>query len=98
MTSDNGATRRRQLLRAVNEQIRELSDGWDVGRFHCECADPDCSEMIPLTTQAFDAAASVAGGFLVAPEHAIRSGARVVLSQESFAVVAAAPAGVDGSW
>jgi hypothetical protein len=45
------------LIREVNEQIRELASqfGDEIsGKFVCECDDPDCMERVVLSLGEFD--------------------------------------------
>jgi hypothetical protein len=62
-----------RVFREVNERIRALADGPPATRreFICECANPDCAELVPLTLAEFDALPSV-----VAHRHAATASAR----------------------
>ena len=64
--------RRVELLREVNDRIREIGDGFDypgVGlEFLCECGADDCSEKVPLAPDEYDRLPK-ARRRLIAPGH-----------------------------
>lgn len=60
------------LFRAVNERIREVSDGLEPVvpvEFICECSRRDCTALITLTLAEYGAVRAESIWFAVVPDH-----------------------------
>ena len=91
------ATEREQRI-ALNEAAfrvaNERMDAWEerhregaTEEYVCECADPDCTEMLWLTRQQYESVRSDSRRFVVVPGHEIPDAEHVVERGDSFAVV-----------
>ena len=88
------------IFRAANERIRATADAEEIEDrvpFICECADPACRELIPMTTQEYREVRQDARWFLNLPGHEASSQgwAQVVRRHDHYLVVEKiGPAGV----
>jgi hypothetical protein len=61
------------IFRELNERIEAAASphGWDghVFEFMCECSNPDCTLMLPMTLANYEAVRSNPKAFVVAPGH-----------------------------
>ncbi len=60
------------LFRDVNERIAESAEGGfhaDRTEFVCECADPSCTERVPVTLAEYESVRQKSTTFLLAPGH-----------------------------
>jgi hypothetical protein len=59
------------LFRDVNERIAESADSLEVDKieFVCECADPGCTERVPVTLAEYERVRAKPTTFLLAPGH-----------------------------
>ncbi|HEX2505561.1 MAG TPA: hypothetical protein VHK22_05075 [Gaiellaceae bacterium] len=72
------------LFRAVNERIRDVSDGLEPNvpiEFICECSRQDCTLPIALTLGEYAAVRSEPTWFAVSPTHLWDASAERVLSE-----------------
>lgn len=80
------------LFRSVNEQIEDAatSGGRDahVFEFLCECSNPDCTLLLPLTVFEYEHVRANPTHFLVAPGHELPEIESVVARKGSYQVVA----------
>jgi hypothetical protein len=71
--SATDATRRRALLREVNDQMLAIAQRWQLWdcriEFHCECGRASCHEMAALLPLEYSHARRSADAFLLAPRH-----------------------------
>lgn len=78
------------LFRQVNERVadvnRELSDG-DTVDFICECANPDCVEMIALTLAEYESVRSDPRHFALRPGHERQGIESVIARNDRFVIV-----------
>jgi hypothetical protein len=69
----NGAPVRSELLREVNERIREVGRNGDFAmsglEFVCECGGGDCVAMVELTVEEYEGL-RLGPGFVLAAGHA----------------------------
>jgi hypothetical protein len=68
-----GAREPLDLLAEMNERIYEVATraqlrAGDRWHFRCECSDPDCMELVPLSLSRY-AALTQNGGAVLAPGH-----------------------------
>jgi hypothetical protein len=79
------------VFRSANERIREAAHEHQVeGRvpYICECADPECTRVIPLDPNEYAELRSNPRWFLSAPDHdAVADAARVVAQRERYLIV-----------
>jgi hypothetical protein len=77
------------LFRDVNERIAESADLFDVERpeFVCECADPNCTERVPVTLAEYEQVRKKSTTFLLAPGHDEPDIEHVVSDRGRFHVV-----------
>ena len=77
-------------FREANEEIepRAVVAGVEMVPFICECANPDCTKIIRVTTQEYEAVRADPVLFLNAPSHEAYSGkyAEVVSENSRFVV------------
>lgn len=78
-------------MRSVNERIRNLAPRPpDIAGFHCECGAPECSAIVVLTREQFDALCTDADSSLVACDH-VPDGHTVLRSFRGIAVATRVP-------
>ena len=79
------------VFRSANEKIREAADEHHVEArvpFICECADPECTRVIPLDLREYAEVRSNPRWFLTAPDHdAEADAARLVARRDTFLIV-----------
>ena len=77
------------LFRAVNERIRELGvPALGVADLICECADGECTRVMPMTLGEYDSVRSDPSLRAVLPGHdRVELGGQVVWRTERFVVV-----------
>src|SRR5205823_5392277 len=79
-------------FRESNERIEEAAERYGLRGpipFICECADPNCVQLIRLTPADYEEVRSIPTWFAVVPGHDQTAGphARVVREHETYAVV-----------
>jgi hypothetical protein len=82
-------------FRIANERMQSWEERHRDGAhedYVCECADPDCSERVPLTGPEYEAVRSDPRHFLIVPGHEIPEVETVVAGNERYSVVEKAPA------
>jgi hypothetical protein len=91
---DDGAeatgVRRQMLVRGVNERIRTLSEGVDVGGefdLVCECTNGGCFERLTISLDDYEALRRFPSRFAVNPAHVDADSDRVVGETQRFVVV-----------
>jgi hypothetical protein len=89
MNTPEGKARTESAFREVNERIAENARRFDAGstEFICECADPQCTERVEATIEAYEAVREDGATFLLAPGHGDRSIEKLVEHGGSFMVV-----------
>ena len=83
------AARNEALFRDINEQISEVSEG-QQGRWFdalCECADPACVTLIPITADEYAKVRARGIRFALRGGHELPEIERVVERHEHFVVV-----------
>ena len=89
-TSDSRAAkgaRNQALIREVNERIEQLADEAAHPAFLCECANPDCVEIIQLSIADYESIRSSPTRFPVKPGHDYPEFERAVDENEHYMVV-----------
>ena len=84
--AEKGA-RNQALIREVNERIQQIADDAAHPAFLCECANPDCVEMIVLSVAEYESIRSSPTRFPVKPGHDYLEFERVVDENEHYIVV-----------
>jgi hypothetical protein len=79
-------------FRAANERIAESAAEYEMGEripFICECADPECTQIVQLSLQEYEAIREHSRHFLNVPGHQAAGGpvVQVVEDKEHFVVV-----------
>jgi hypothetical protein len=73
------AARNQSLFRGVNESLEEAMRELPIAQdFLCECADPDCNEMVSLSVSEYEQVRSVPTRFVIVPGHELAEAERVV--------------------
>ena len=84
--------RNQATFREANERIHAAAGVYDVSMrvpFICECADPTCSEVVPLELREYEEVRSDPRRFLMVPGHEGASmGAAIVVEERSRYVIA----------
>jgi hypothetical protein len=77
------------VFRAGNERIdATLGDAHGTTTFMCECGDPQCFQMIDLTTEAYEAVRAHPARFFVVPGHEDLTAGEVVVEEAAgFTIV-----------
>ncbi len=77
------------LFRDVNERIAESAERFEAERaeFVCECANPNCTERVPMTLSEYETVRADPATFVVAPGHEQGDIERVVSERRRFYVV-----------
>jgi hypothetical protein len=76
--------RNEAVFREVNERIREVSAHWaaaDAVSFVCECSLADCVEALTLTLEEYEAIRVEPTWFVVAPDHVLPDGERLIRTE-----------------
>jgi hypothetical protein len=80
------------IFRAANERIHAAAGVYDVSMrvpFICECADPTCSEVVPLELREYQEIRADPRHFFNVPGHeAASQGAAIVVEERSGYVIA----------
>jgi hypothetical protein len=79
-------------FRAANERIAESAVEHEMGEripFICECADPNCTQIVRLSLHEYEAIRKHSRHFLNVPGHQVAAGpvVQVVADKEDFVVV-----------
>lgn len=91
--SSERAARNQSLYRAVNERVKEINEAFDdlgsLGDWICECANPECTEPVPLTHEEYEAVRTRPTCFLVLPDaaHVLVDVENVIERHERYWVV-----------
>ena len=77
------------LFRNVNERIAESAQGFDSeeATFVCECADPACTERVPVSLDEYEEVRSDGTQFVLAPGHENEDVERVVARRRGYQIV-----------
>jgi hypothetical protein len=77
------------LFRDVNERIAESAQGFDSeeATFVCECADPTCTEQVPVALEDYEDVRADGAQFLLAHDHEDEEIERVVEKRRRYQVV-----------
>jgi hypothetical protein len=89
-TNDSRATKgasNQALIREVNERIEQLAEDAAHPVFLCECANPDCVEMIELSVAEYESIRSSPTRFPVRPGHVYLEFERVIEENVHYIVV-----------
>jgi hypothetical protein len=89
-TNDSHAAkgaRNQALIREVNERIEQLAEDAAHPAFLCECANPDCVEMIELSVAEYESIRSSPTRFPVRPGHVYLEFKRVIEENGRYIVV-----------
>jgi hypothetical protein len=84
--AEKGA-RNQALIREVNERIEQVAEDAAHPAFLCECANPDCVEMIVLSVAEYESIRSSPTRFPVKPGHVYVEFERVVEENGHYIVV-----------
>ena len=93
MPSAARSAKNESIFRAVNEQIRTISEGFSVAdegdpvSFVCECSKPDCVAAVWATLGEYLAVRARPDQFLILAEHLDPDQERIVTRTDRFAVV-----------
>jgi len=79
-------------FRSANERIAESAVEYEMGEripFICECADPDCTQIVQLSLHEYEAVRENSRHFLNVPGHEVAGGpvVQVVADKEDYVVV-----------
>lgn len=78
------------LFRAVNEQIRRISESFDAESeldLLCECVNPGCFERLGASADEYESVRGFPSRFLVKPDHVALDSERIVEEAPGFVVV-----------
>jgi hypothetical protein len=77
------------LFRDVNERIAESAQGFDSDEatFVCECADPECTERVPVALEDYEEVRSDGTQFVLAHGHEDEEIERIVAKRRGYQVV-----------
>lgn len=83
------AARNEDLGRQVNERVKRRMGAMQDGKIHvlCECADPDCEEVIPLAAAEYERVRQVDSDFLVVTGHELPDVECIISSLGSWSIV-----------
>jgi hypothetical protein len=81
------------LFRAANERVKDSEEQRTrvVERYFCECADPECRGMVPLSRADYERVRSDSRHFVVVPGHERPEVDKVLERHEGWAIVEKAP-------
>jgi len=88
--SQERLARNESFFRQVNERINDVADGFqgeDVYEFFCECADPECTERIELSSADYEWVRASPTRFVLARGHAAPEIEHVVEREDEHVVV-----------
>jgi hypothetical protein len=78
---------RKERLARNEAHARDLNERFGLGRFVCECSDPDCMEVIRLPLHIYQSIHVDNRRFLVIPGHTVPQMEDLVVERPSWAVV-----------
>jgi hypothetical protein len=78
---------RKERLARNEAHARDLNERFGLGRFICECSDPDCTEVIRLPLHIYQSIHVDDRRFLVIPGHTVPQMEEVVMERQNWAVV-----------
>jgi hypothetical protein len=85
------AATNQSLFRDVNERIEAIIEGFDLPTkmidFVCECARPDCAEVIEMTQGEYESIRRVPTHFAIKPGHEIAELEQVMAANARYIVV-----------
>ena len=95
----NRQTHNQVLFRAVNENIAEISDRFEVGKqsFFCECSQTGCTEMLDVPAEVYGQIRSDPSRYLVRSGHQDPTHEMIVEDFGDYLIVQAEPAAVDAA-
>jgi hypothetical protein len=88
--SQERLARNESFFREVNERINDVADGLQgehVYEFFCECADPQCTERIELSSADYEWVRASPTRFVLAPGHVSPEIEHVVEREDEHVVV-----------
>jgi hypothetical protein len=88
--SQERLARNESFFRQVNERINDVADGFQgehVYEFFCECADPECTERIELSSAEYEWVRASPTRFVLARGHVSPEIEHVVESEDEHVVV-----------
>lgn len=78
----------RELNESLGESVhRRIRRGGDLAGFVCECANPDCDDVVSVDLHRYETIRQDARLFIVVPGHEIADAETVVEEGEGFVVV-----------
>lgn len=86
-------TQNRDLFRAVNERIADLSAGFGIADdgviqgFICECANIGCTEQIQVPPEVYARVVDTPGAYLVGPGHEDVTSEDTVEAEDEYVLV-----------
>ena len=94
------AARNQSLYREVNEKIEDLNRAFDevaslTGEWICECADPDCTELMELTLAEYESLRAHPNRFAVLRGHDYPEVERIVEEHDHWVAVEKFGAGAE---
>jgi hypothetical protein len=77
------------IFREMNERLEQLGEEFGERNieFVCECADPACSESIPIPASVYEAVRARGRRFVMVPGHERAEVERVIEEQADYVVV-----------
>jgi hypothetical protein len=89
MSREERLARNEVLFREVNERIKEVttSPHDEATEFLCECGRDECRNVVPLSSEEYEALRADATTFAVLPGHEIEDVEHVVRRTDRFNVV-----------
>jgi hypothetical protein len=85
------AAKNQSLFRDVNEGIEGISEGFELSTrmidFVCECASPDCAEVIEMTQGEYESIRRIPTHFAIKPRHEIAEVEQVMAANARYIVV-----------
>jgi hypothetical protein len=78
---------RKERLARNEAHARDLNERFGLGRFVCECSDPDCMEVIRLPRDIYRSIRADDRRFLVVPGHTVPEMEDVVVERQQWSVV-----------
>lgn len=92
------AARNQAIFRAVNEKIVEMNKRFgefDTIDISCECADANCTRLLPIRADAYASIRRSPRTFAVVADHVFPDVERVVLRKDGYAVVEVIGRGIE---
>jgi hypothetical protein len=78
---------RKERLARNESHARDLNERFGLGRFVCECSDPDCMQVIRLPLEIYRSVRADDRRFLIAPDHEMPEIEDVVVKRKNWTVV-----------